>query len=75
VHRTGRLQRANTENHGTPERHRKRRRKKSAASEVVRGVRGTAVHIGDGTAVHTDYNWDHADWHVVNGRHVFAAVP
>jgi hypothetical protein len=52
------------------------------AAEVVHGTRGTAVH--------TNYNYDHVYWHthkygywnnqrgywhVVNGRHVFVVVP
>jgi len=48
-----------------------------------------AVHTGNGTAVHTNYNWNnvywhshkygywngqHGYWHVVNGKHVFVVV-
>jgi hypothetical protein len=59
------------------------------AAEVVHGARGTAVRTGNGTAVHTNYNWNHpywrtnrygywggqrGYWHVVNGRHVFVVV-
>jgi hypothetical protein len=55
---------------------------KSNAAEVVHSARGTAVH--------TNYNYDHVYWHthkygywnnqrgywhVVNGRHVFVVVP
>jgi hypothetical protein len=63
---------------------------KSKAAEVVHGARGTAVRTGNGTAVHTNYNYGHVYWrthkygywnnqrgywHVVNGRHVFVVVP
>jgi hypothetical protein len=62
---------------------------KSNAAEVVHGPRGTAVRTGNGTAVHTNYNWDnaywrthkygywgnqHGYWHVVNGKHVLVVV-
>jgi hypothetical protein len=36
----------------------------SNAAEVVHnGARGTAVHTGGGTAVHTNYNYDNVYWH------------
>jgi hypothetical protein len=61
----------------------------SDAETVVRTREGIAVHTGNGTAVHTNYNWNnvywhshkygywngqHGYWHVVNGKHVFVVV-
>jgi hypothetical protein len=62
----------------------------SNAAEVVHGARGTAVRTGNGTAVHTNYNWNDAYWRshkygywngqrgywrVTGGKHVFVVVP
>ncbi|HWY93145.1 MAG TPA: hypothetical protein VNY04_09590, partial [Chthoniobacterales bacterium] len=57
--------------------------------DVNHGPRGTAVHAGGGTAVHTDHNWNDVYWHtnrygywhgqrgywtVRGGKHVFVVV-
>jgi hypothetical protein len=78
-------------NPGTPERHRKRRRKNLPPLRWWSTARAALPStLETGTAVHTNYNWDHAYWHshkygywngqrgywhVVNGRHVFVVVP